>query len=495
MVKEASPVRNFKKLIIPAIVLAVLVAAYVIIDSLPEKKEETETTSESIEIFNFLKDDLVEIKIERGDELLWFRYVTIQVEEEEIKEDGTVEKKTVDRKVWQAVEPADMRPNTSTVDTIAWNANTLKAKKLVEENPTDLSIYGLDNPVKLTFILKDGKQNVLFVGNAIPTGGSYYARKEGDPAVYTIGSYEAEKFLLTKLDLINKDLYEEPYIPEDFTELSYERKGAKVFDSTSDGKGNWFLSYPIETEANFSSIYSILESLGELTVSEYVDEDVEDLSKYGLKTPSYVISYTAKGNSYKLSLGSKNEAGKFYAVMNDENLVFTIPGSTFPFLDKPIEEIVTSFVHLQNISEVAELRVEIDGRTDVSNIKVDNEDDEKSTYEFNGTLLTGEKDDEYISAFKKYYQGVIGILVDKVSLDAEPVLENPEVTITYTLHSGEKIVVELVSAPDNVYYYAFKNGKYTGIMVRKKQLDDENRNGLRVGYRKFIEKLKGRDEK
>jgi hypothetical protein len=494
MVKEASSVSKFKKLIIPIIALVILIAAYIIIDNLPEKEDEAEATEERVEIFNFKKEDLAEIKIERSDETLWFRYVTIQVEEEETKSDGTVEKKMVDRNVWQAVEPEGMRVNTSSVDNIAWNANTLKAQKVIEENPSDLSIYGLDSPVKISFIMKDGTQNILSVGNEIPTGGSFYVRKEGDPAVYTIGSYEAEKFLQTKLSLMVKDLYDKTYAAEDFTAISYERKGAKVFDSAAVEEGKWFLSYPIETQANSSSIYTILQVLSELSVSEYVEENVEDLNKYGLKNPSYVISYTAKGNSYKLSLGNKNDKGYFYSIMNDENLVFTIPGSSFPFLDKPIEEIVDSFIHLQNIADVAEMRIQIDGRTDISKINVDKEDDEKSTYEFNGILLTQEKDDEYISAFKKYYQGAIGLLVDKVALDAEPVLENPEVTITYTLHSGEKIVVELVASPDNVYYYAFKNGKYTGTMLRKKQLDDENRNGLRVTYDMLVEKLKERDE-
>lgn len=494
MVKEASPVSNFKKLIIPMAVLVVLVAAYIIVKNIPEKEEETEPTEEKVEIFNFKKDDLVEIKIEGRDEVLWFCYVTIQVEEEETKSDGTVEKKTVDRKVWQAIEPEGMKPNTSTVDNIAWNANTLKAQKVIEESPSDLSIYGLDNPVKLTFILKDGTQNMLSVGKEIPTGGSYYVRKEGDPTVYTIGSYEAEKFLQTKFDLMIKDLYDVAYTPEDFTAISFERKGAKVFDSVLDENGQWSLSYPIETQANSSSIYSILQVLGELTVSEYIEENVEDLNKYGLKNPPYVISYIAKGNSYVLALGNKTEKGYFYAYMNDENVVFTIPGSNFPFLDKPIEEIIDSFVHLQNINEVAEMRVEIDGRVDISKINVDKEDEENSTYEFNGTLLTGEKDDEYISAYKKYYQGAIGLVVNKVDLDVEPLLENPEVKITYILHSGEKIVVELVAAPDNVYYYAFKNGKYTGTMLRKKQLDDESRNGLRISYDKLVEKLKERDE-
>lgn len=79
MVKEASSVSNFKKLIIPIIALVILAAAYIIIDNLPEKEDETEATEERVEIFNFKKDDLAEIKIEGRDEILWFRYVTIHV--------------------------------------------------------------------------------------------------------------------------------------------------------------------------------------------------------------------------------------------------------------------------------------------------------------------------------------------------------------------------------------------------------------------------------
>ena len=150
-------------------------------------------------------------------------------------------------------------------------------------------------------------------------------------------------------------------------------------------------------------------------------------------------------------------------------------------------------MHLQNINEVSELKITMDGRVDVSRINVDTEDDEKSTYEFNGTLLTGEKDDDYIRTFKKYYQGAIGITMDKLNLDVEPVLENPEVTIEYTLKTGERIVVDLVPEPEGVYLYAFKNGEYTGMMVRRKQLEDENKNGLRVSYSNLVEALTERE--
>jgi hypothetical protein len=84
--------------------------------------------------------------------------------------------------------------------------------------------------------------------------------------------------------------------------------------------------------------------------------------------------------------------------------------------------------------------------------------------------------------------------MDKLNLDIEPALENPDVTIEYTLKTGEEIVVELVPDTEGVYYYAFKNGEYTGMMVRRKQLEDENRNGIRVSQPKLVEALKEREE-
>ncbi|NLM11460.1 MAG: DUF4340 domain-containing protein [Clostridiaceae bacterium] len=488
---------NFKKLIIPAIVLALLVGAYLIVTNLPEKEDEgnTNTSQEKIQIFDFVKNDLSEIIMENNDEVLHFKYTTIQVEQETTKDDGTVETKMVDRNVWVPVEPEGMNVRSSSVDSIAWNANSLKAQKVIDENPEDLSVYGLDNPVKLTFIMNDNTRYVLLVGNETPTGGAYYAKKEDEATVYTIGDYEAEKFIQTKFDLMETEVYDKEYTSQDFTALSFTRHQNLIFNAATDESNTkWLLSYPIEAEARYENIYKITEALAGVSVSKYIEENAENLDNYGLESPAYVFKYTLGGNDYKLSLGKLYTDGKaYYATMNDENLIFTVSANLFTFLDKPIEEIISSFVHLQNINEVSELKITMDGRVDVSRINVDTEDDEKSTYEFNGTLLTGEKDDDYIRTFKKYYQGAIGITMDKLNLDVEPVLENPEVTIEYTLKTGERIVVDLVPEPEGVYLYAFKNGEYTGMMVRRKQLEDENKNGLRVSYSNLVEALTERE--
>lgn len=480
----------FKKLLIPAIVLVVLVGGLLIVKNLPEPEEESqEPSSEVISIFDFVKDDVTEIQIENKEGTMRFQYVTTQVEEVTTKDDGTTETKMVDRKVWQALEPVGMRVNSSSIDSIAWNANTLKAYKLIEENPTDLAVYGLNDPVKLTFKMKDGTSNALLVGNKTPTGEAYYAKKENEPKVYTIGSYEAGKFLQTKYQLMMLEIYDKTYVETDVTAITYTRKGEKLFDSNL-GDGKWWISYPIQAEARYENLYAIAGSLATITAEEYIEENTADLSKYGLAKPPYIFVYTLDGKQYKLALGSKNTSGDaYYAMLNDDNLVFTVSESSFTFLDKPIEEIISSFVHLQNIKEVSKLVVTFDGRTDTTNIKVDPDDDYLSVYNFNGIVLTGEEDEDYVSAFKKYYQGAIGFYVNKLDLNANPVLQNPDVTVIYTLNTGEEIKVEMVPDEDGVYYYAFKNGKYTGMKVRRKQLDDESYKGLRVTRKQLDEKL------
>lgn len=491
--------RKFKKLLIPAIVLVVLVGVYFVVTNLPEPEEDDTgvTQAQRPQILDFDKAELTNILIEKENEVMQFEYVTIQVEQEEKDAEGNVVKKMVDRNVWRAIQPEGMNVNSSSIDTIAWNANSLKAEKLIEENPSNLAVYGLNNPVKLTFTLKDGTKHILHIGTKTPTGGAYYAKSANNPTVYTIGSYESERFLKTKLELLVTDLYEKEYIAEDFQAIKFFRKDNLVFDTYAEEKAQWLLSYPIQAEANYSNVYTIAEALSQIGTTKFVEEDPADLGKYGLTVPAYKFEYKIDGKDYKLSLGNiDQDSGSYYATLNDENLVFLLPNTSFTFLDKPIEEIVTSFVYLVNIKEVNQMTVTLDGKTDISKIRANFEDDEESTYEFNGTLLkqADSADSDYISLFKKYYQGAIGLVVDKISVDAQPELKNPEVTIEYLLHTGEKTVVELVPTPDGVSFYAFKDGEYTGMTLRQKQLTDENNNGLRVSGPKLAEALKERNK-
>ena len=48
--------------------------------------------------------------------------------------------------------------------------------KRLDENPGDLTIYGLDNSLVTTFISKDGKEVSIEIGNLTPKQDSYYVK-------------------------------------------------------------------------------------------------------------------------------------------------------------------------------------------------------------------------------------------------------------------------------------------------------------------------------
>ena len=68
---------NYKKLIIPLILLVVLVGVYFVITNLPEQEDNIPdngiVAKEEIQIFEFVKNDLKEIIIEKKNEKLHFR--------------------------------------------------------------------------------------------------------------------------------------------------------------------------------------------------------------------------------------------------------------------------------------------------------------------------------------------------------------------------------------------------------------------------------------
>ena len=66
-------------------------------------------------------------------------------------------------------------------------------KNKIEENPADLSQYGLDNPqVTVTVEKKNGQIDKMIIGDLSPTLGEYFVMKDGDNTVYTIYDFKVD---------------------------------------------------------------------------------------------------------------------------------------------------------------------------------------------------------------------------------------------------------------------------------------------------------------
>lgn len=461
-----------RNMLILLIAVGLLAGAYILISN-TEKKKDPNADINSIKVVDISSDDIMQITVEN-------QGVKFVFEREIVKEKDS-EGKEVEKKTWKVIEPAGLKVDESKINSIAINFSTIFADKIIEEDAKDLALYGLDKPAVITAKLKDGSYKTIEIGDMTPTRGAYYFKEKDSNKVYTIGAYTAERLKVTKNQIRKTDLVE---IEENSViELSMKRNSKLVFEATKAGEFDWQINYPIQGNANADALMPMIQAVTQANISEFVEEEPSDLSKYGLDRPSYEIGFKTADYENSLLIGKPKRAGSdFYVKLQDSPEVFVISSSAFKFLDKPIEEIVEVFAYIVNIQDVSRLVVEIDGKTVDCGIQTDKDDRDKDKFTVNGRDVSDLKDERDSQLFRKFYQAVIGVTLAKVEPEAQP--ERPaEITFTYYLKKAPgKMKVEFIPKDDR-HYYVVRNDVYSGILVNRKKFDEPE--GLREMLRKL----------
>lgn len=108
---------------------------------------------------------------------------------------------------WQITAPEALNADQDAISSLTSAVSALNAERVVEDNATDLANYGLSNPqIQLSVLKKDGKTSKLLLGDDTATGNGVYAKVEGDPKVYTVGSFNKTSLDKTAADLRDKRL-------------------------------------------------------------------------------------------------------------------------------------------------------------------------------------------------------------------------------------------------------------------------------------------------
>ncbi|GAE87380.1 hypothetical protein JCM21531_743 [Acetivibrio straminisolvens JCM 21531] len=235
---------------------------------------------------------------------------------------------------------------------------------------------------------------------------------------------------------------------------------------------------------------------------EYIEKDAKDLAKYGLDSPSYVVEAAAGSQRVTLLIGDvKENNSESYGMFEGTNEVFVINPGALGFLDTPALEIMDGIIYAPYIYTVKDIDFNIDGKTikiKIEEVKdetktdeteeKDDEVDKKYKHYIDGIDVEDRKGEEGISKFRDFYASVIGIMASAIEPEASPA-GDAEISIIFNLDTEPgKVTVEFVPR-DEKTYYAMKNGKYTGIVVRKDAFDAED--GPRKTYEKFMTFLNG----
>jgi hypothetical protein len=207
---------------------------------------------------------------------------------------------------------------------------------------------------------------------------------------------------------------------------------------------------------------AVLES--GLKIKDYIEDDVEDLAKYGLEDPAMHLIIKDKENQLELFLGDAVDDETIYAKTGDSNTVFTLNKSDMEFMDIKTMDFIERFALIINIEHVDSVVAELEGKSYDLSIKrrtAKNEDGEEELIET--FFLNGEEKPE--SPFRKAYQALISMMVDmhqENTVQGDPVLR-----ISYKLNRGDQReeLVELYPHDKDFYVLSHNGEKESEFLV------------------------------
>jgi hypothetical protein len=180
-------------------------------------------------------------------------------------------------------------------------------------------------------------------------------------------------------------------------------------------------------------------------MSEVVEDNPSDLSKYGLDKPAKIEFTGTDGTQCTLLIGSENEDGARYIMKDGINSVM-LSDSDFSFLDVSKIDIISSFTWIYNIDDVVKAEYNLDGEKHVLDI-----DSDSANKKFVVSLDGGEVSEDNA---RRLYQRSISIFIAG-EIPEGTTWGSPKYTITFTFRSGGSRTMELCPINDRQYAVVF----------------------------------------
>jgi len=235
---------------------------------------------------------------------------------------------------WKIKEPVEARTARHAVNNVLDAVCDFEVEREVEEDPGDLSQYGLDPPsITVTTSLDDGSEEKIFVGASVPVGAKYYVMKNPGGPVYTVASHKitalrkgvpelrdssiADDFTrsdVVQVSVLEKDRKTVCLRREEPAEDAENTPGAAGETGTAEEEeppAEWYLEGRPESDCE-PDAEGILGNLSFTDAEEFVDNP-GPLDTYGLSSPSRSLVLTFKdGTEWKFDMGHKDQQGRIY---------------------------------------------------------------------------------------------------------------------------------------------------------------------------------------
>ena len=427
-------------------------AAVALLKTAPEKPEEETTSSasaakESKLIYDKNPDDVESVELKKQDSSF------------------VIEKYAENS--WTVNDIADLPLNYSLLSTAVEKCATLTAKQVVSEDPADLSIYGLDAPQLVAEIhLKNG-DNILRIGDEIPSGKEYYFTLNDDKTVYTVASSDVDELFNEENDFIQRVMYAKPtdtdtsddYDPAKINSVTVEREDIdypiKVeYDPRQDddslvtgNNSTHIMTEPVSLNLNPDRSDDFVNGIFDLRASGIaaVHPDEKKLEELGMTEPAATLDFDVNAAEMIIDIGGKITdengilTGYYGMVRGVDKVVYEFDKNSLPWMRAMPLDLTVSVIVSDYIYSVDSVDVETGGVTRHFDLSGDSKD---FNVKFEGNDFAD------VDKFKTFYQFILRAPAEE--LYTEPLDESPRITVRINSKALGDDVIEFIPHKDRM---------------------------------------------
>ena len=211
---------------------------------------------------------------------------------------------------WQITQPKPLNADQSAVSSTLSTLSSLSSERLVDDKPSDLRQYGLDQPsFEADVTEKDNKSQKLMFGDDTPAGNAVYTMLAGNPRVFTLASYKK-----TSIDKGINDLRDKRLITmtaDKVSRVDLTRKNQEIeFGRTKD---EWQILKPRPLRADSTLVGELVSKLAEARMDlSGSDADAKDAAlAFAKAAPIATVKVTDQSGTQELQVRKNKDT--YYA--------------------------------------------------------------------------------------------------------------------------------------------------------------------------------------
>lgn len=302
---------------------------------------------------SFVRDRVTKLEIEREGG-------RVVLERERDEEDELGE--------WKLVEPVTAEIDFDAVDSLMGALEWADARRTIEGvTAEDRERFGLDEPRLRAWFTVAARRVPIAFGGEDPQKSGLYVQLEDESVAYVVG----------------RDVYEALdhdagwFRSKEMLASVAPNRAERVTIGGGRGErrlgrrhGRWWIEAPFEGLASAGAVQEMLRKLHELRAARFVDDDPEELSRYGLDEPAHVVHLSrprADGNetveaTLRIGRPCDEHEGELYARV-DEGPVVCVDAGVAEALAKPAEDLRERRLVTARDDEVERVEIRSGNRT------------------------------------------------------------------------------------------------------------------------------------